>query len=251
MNKINKSYNIMMYDLFNRNHLGNDYFVGDIHGEYELLILLLSHINFDIKKDRLFSVGDLCDRGPKSIECIELAKSNWFFPVIGNHESFILDFKNENIYAKKNWIMNGGSWWFDLGEDKQQELKNIINENFTLSLEVKTKFGNVGLVHSYYPYLEWPITKIETSQIDTKKILWNRNLDQRNIAGLDLLITGHTPLNTPNYNGFNLNIDTGSGHQPSEKIYKPSLTICTLSDSEFNFFSACCGDVSEHKLKVK
>ncbi|HCM0519168.1 TPA: metallophosphoesterase [Vibrio parahaemolyticus] len=248
MNKTNKLDNINMYKLFNRNYLGNDYFVGDIHGEYDLLTSLLSHINFDIKKDRLFSVGDICDRGPKSIECIELAKSNWFFPVIGNHESFILDFNNENIYAKKIWIMNGGSWWFDLGEDKQQELKNIINENFTLSLEVKTNFGNVGLVHSYYPHSKWPITKIETSKIDTKRILWDRNLDQTKIPKLDLLITGHTPQNIPTYNGFNLNIDTGSGHQPSDNIYKPSLTICTLRDSEFNFFSAYSGEVSEYTL---
>jgi len=250
MDKENKLGNVNMYKLFNINYLGNDYFVGDIHGEYDLLISLLSHINFDVKRDRLFSVGDICDRGPKSIECIELAKSNWFFPIIGNHELFVLNFNNKNIYAKKNWIMNGGSWWFDLGEEKQKELKNIINEKFTLSLEVKTRFGKVGLVHSYYPHTKWPITKAKRSLIDTQEILWSRNIDQKKIPELDLLITGHTPQNIPTYNGFNLNIDTGSGYQPSNNIYKPSLTICTLNESEFKFFSACSGEVFEYKLNA-
>lgn len=237
-----------MYERFNKNSLGNDYFVGDIHGEYDLLILLLNHINFDSNKDRLFSVGDVCDRGPKSIECIELSRSSWFFPVIGNHESFILDFNNDNIYANKIWRMNGGDWWFDLDKNKQQDLKKTISDNFTFSLEVKSDFGNVGLVHSNYPHSTWPITNINKSQIDTKRILWGRNSDQPKIPELDLLITGHTPQKKPNYNGFNLNIDTGSGYQPNEKIYKPSLTICNIYNRKFNFFSAYSGEVSMYTM---
>lgn len=43
---------------------GKDYVVGDIHGCYSLLYTKLTQLGFDFSKDRLISVGDLCDRGP-------------------------------------------------------------------------------------------------------------------------------------------------------------------------------------------
>jgi len=46
------------------NQAGKDYVIGDLHGCYELLERLLDAVGFDKSKDRLFSVGDLIDRGP-------------------------------------------------------------------------------------------------------------------------------------------------------------------------------------------
>ena len=70
---------------------GRDFVVGDLHGCYDELIKLLKYVNFDPKKDRLFSTGDLLDRGPKSIECLSLLNKSWFFPVMGNHEELLLN----------------------------------------------------------------------------------------------------------------------------------------------------------------
>jgi len=69
------------------NEKGKDYIVGDLHGNYYLLLEALKKINFDPDKDRLFSVGDLVDRGPNVYECLKLLDEPWFFAVKGNHEN--------------------------------------------------------------------------------------------------------------------------------------------------------------------
>lgn len=76
---------------FEHNRKGRDFVVGDLHGCFEELILLLAHTNFNPKRDRLFSVGDLVDRGHDSAKCLELLDKPWFFTVRGNHEQMLLD----------------------------------------------------------------------------------------------------------------------------------------------------------------
>ena len=70
---------------------GRDFIVGDLHGCFDELNSLLRHIKFNTSSDRLFSTGDLLDRGPKSLDCMSLLGKNWFFPVLGNHEDIILE----------------------------------------------------------------------------------------------------------------------------------------------------------------
>ena len=51
---------------FAQNTVGRDFAVGDIHGCFTELQRGLEAIGFDPSTDRLFSVGDLVDRGPES-----------------------------------------------------------------------------------------------------------------------------------------------------------------------------------------
>jgi predicted phosphodiesterase len=53
-----------MIQRLSENLNGNDYVVGDIHGTFWKLEALLKEIGFNYDKDRLFSVGDMIDRGP-------------------------------------------------------------------------------------------------------------------------------------------------------------------------------------------
>ena len=48
---------------FPLNDLGRDFIIGDLHGHWSVLERLLEEVSFDKAKDRLFSVGDLVDRG--------------------------------------------------------------------------------------------------------------------------------------------------------------------------------------------
>lgn len=51
---------------FALNTHGRDFAVGDTHGAFGALQRALEAIGFDAQKYRLFSVGDLVDRGPES-----------------------------------------------------------------------------------------------------------------------------------------------------------------------------------------
>ncbi|WP_156411270.1 hypothetical protein [Alishewanella sp. WH16-1] len=48
---------------FAKNTKGRDFFVGDVHGRNDLLSKCLTCVNFNKSTDRIFSVGDLSDRG--------------------------------------------------------------------------------------------------------------------------------------------------------------------------------------------
>ena len=76
---------------FARNAAGRDFVVGDIHGMFPALRELLARAGFDEECDRLFSVGDLIDRGPRSREALEWLAQPWFHAVRGNHEQLLLD----------------------------------------------------------------------------------------------------------------------------------------------------------------
>lgn len=68
------------------------YAVGDIQGCLEPLISLLEEVSFDPDKDFLWSVGDIVNRGPSSLEtlrfCYKLGNS--FRMVLGNHDLHLL-----------------------------------------------------------------------------------------------------------------------------------------------------------------
>lgn len=66
------------------NSLGRDFIVDDLHGCLDLLDIELDRVGFDPAVDRLFSVGDLIDRGPDSMGCLRLLNKPWFFAVRGN-----------------------------------------------------------------------------------------------------------------------------------------------------------------------
>lgn len=68
------------------NGRGRDFVVGDIHGRYKTLVHLLIKVRFDPDRDRLFSVGDLINKGPNSRKALTLLNEPWFYAVRGNHE---------------------------------------------------------------------------------------------------------------------------------------------------------------------
>ena len=65
--------------------------VGDIHGCFDKLVLLMGKIDIDFKKDTLVFIGDYIDRGPKSKEVVDYlmdlarGKDSVIF-LKGNHE---------------------------------------------------------------------------------------------------------------------------------------------------------------------
>jgi len=76
------------------------YAVGDIQGCYDQLARLLDSVNYDPTQDRLFCVGDLVNRGPKSLKTLRFLKSlgKSCSAVLGNHDIHLLSM----IYGIRN-----------------------------------------------------------------------------------------------------------------------------------------------------
>ena len=68
------------------------YAIGDLQGAYDKLQALLAKINFDKNKDQLLLSGDLINRGPNSLECLQFAMDNEpsVRVVLGNHDLHFL-----------------------------------------------------------------------------------------------------------------------------------------------------------------
>lgn len=65
------------------------YVISDIHGQFDALMQMMSLINFG-KEDELYILGDVIDRGSKSVECIQwIMNQGNILTLLGNHE-FVL-----------------------------------------------------------------------------------------------------------------------------------------------------------------
>jgi len=92
------------------NTRGRDYVMGDLHGELHMLNAALARLAFDPTCDRLFSVGDLVDRGTQSRQALSLLDEPYFYPVQGNHEAMLID---SVLYGRNHerWMKGGGEWY--------------------------------------------------------------------------------------------------------------------------------------------
>src|SRR5699024_9128478 len=138
------------------NAAGRDFVVGDIHGCFYQLDALLERIGFDRDRDRLFSVGDLIDRGPDSERAADFVGAGWFYAVRGNHEQMMLDAVAEGGDAAWLWHMNGGDWFESLDT---AERERMIEQAASLpyAIQVAIDAGrSAGLVHAQMPAMAWP-----------------------------------------------------------------------------------------------
>lgn len=98
------------------NTQGRDFVIGDLHGSYSVFENLLANINFNPETDRMISVGDLVDRGPDSMSCLELLRKPWFHAVLSNHEQMMIE-KFNGGYMGQWWYQNGGHWGMEAYND--------------------------------------------------------------------------------------------------------------------------------------
>jgi len=216
---------------------GRDFVVGDIHGCYEDFRKALKWQNFDPEIDRVFSVGDLVDRGPDSLSCLELLEEDWFFSVIGNHELMWLkahqywfeDYDeghssaNEIIDLKmycQIFLQNGGEIVNDV--KAYTKFKKLINQLPSI-IELKHRSGKkFGILHAELPvkFTDWSVL-YEMSDEEMEKTLsnnlyWGRSrytsktLLHPPVENIDRIYVGHNIVDEVMDIGNCRYIDTGS-----------------------------------------
>ena len=235
------------FKFFNRNTKGRDFVVGDIHGHFSALEKLLAQVKFSVEKDRVFSVGDMIDRGPESIRAIEFLNYPWFHAIRGNHEQMLLD-AAESLPVSRNWVtFNGGNWWRDIPDHLQPRIRAVIQQ-LPLAIEVDTPKGRIGVVHADIPTgLPWKdFVNLLSSDRDVQdQALWSRSRFKQiqlmgrtqPVSGIDMIIFGHTPVSKPVHEGNVIYIDTGAP-------YTNDQMLGTLTMLEIN------PDIKLHQVKT-
>ena len=73
------------------------------------------------------------------------------------------------------------------------------------------------------------------------ELLWSRdyitNGKKHLTAGVDFIVSGHTPLRNPLFKNKQLFIDTGCGHVPHAFIPEPHLTICEFKKEHIEVYA--------------
>jgi serine/threonine protein phosphatase 1 len=172
-----------------KNHKGRDFVCGDLHGCFELLEERLCEIHFNYQHDRLFSVGDIIDRGGESDQALNYLKKSWFYCIRGNHEQMFLDWCTEDTPIYRNdafrfHIHNGGLWIAQyLGVHIQTladdvGLEGNITEQYPqllpwieaikklpYAIEIKSETKTIGIVHAEVPEnISWPSLESELTK---------------------------------------------------------------------------------------
>lgn len=202
--------------------------IGDVHGHYDTLMKLLDAIA-PSKEDRVYFLGDLIDRGPKSAQVVEFVKESDYTCLLGNHEQMVLEILGQgNIKgsALQAWLYSGGySTVNSYGEDGISQ----DHMDWMRTLPTHLDLGDYWLVHAgVHPRL--PIEKQTTEQF-----CWIRE----EFHGMEepyfpnkIIVTGHTitftlpgvaPGKIAQGRGW-LDIDTGAYHPKSGWLTGLDLT---------------------------
>lgn len=205
---------------FAMNTAGADYVVGDVHGCFSRLQAELDKIGFNPECDRLFSVGDLVDRGPESEKALEWLDKPWFHAVRGNHEQMAIDHCTGMIDAGI-YAANGGVWMIGKTKAEAHQFADAFAA-LPIAIELETKAGLIGIVHADCPVADWNLLSIalagEHGEAFEQMCMWSRERASNHIAtpveNVKAVIVGHTPMREPTWLGNVLHIDTGAvfGH---------------------------------------
>lgn len=206
---------------FALNQHGCDLIVGDIHGCFDKLQARLDAVGFDPGAgDRLFSVGDLVDRGPQSDAVLDWLDQPWFHPVLGNHEQMTL-LCTVNEQDEAEYAANGGDWFLRSSPARRQQIAQRL-ASLPVVIELATTEGTVGIVHADCPAEVWSdfTEALESDHneeflaglIDTA--LWSRErcfaLCEDKVEGVRAVVVGHTAMTRPMTLGNVIHIDTGA-----------------------------------------
>lgn len=206
------------------------YFVTDVHGMYDLLQKAKNEIGYrspDMNGnvfDRMISCGDLCDRGARNYDLMQMFRySPDKMAIIGNHEIMGYLGVKEGSSSRQHWLGNGGGWSNDY---EHAVLKDVFDWAIELPYAMEIEFEGgplVGLVHAGIPEgLSWGSVRSsllmnndsEYSEWLKSVLVWDRsNFNQSNshtVGDIDLVLHGHNVSDDVLELGNRIYFDTGA-----------------------------------------
>jgi serine/threonine protein phosphatase 1 len=195
------------------NRAGRDFIVGDLHGCVDALRFLLREVEFDPARDRLFSVGDLVDRGTQSEEALALLDKPWFHAVLGNHEDALCAVV-EGRLKKQWWYGIGGLWSVQVPMEKLRAYAQRLRA-LPLVRVVGSGSERFNVLHAEFLGSDAELDADHFSDEVRQQLLWGRSLamgsgDPMSQLGLSLTYCGHTPMRDVQQIGAQVFIDTGA-----------------------------------------
>ena len=199
------------------------YAMSDIHGNYAKYQKMLEKIDFTEKKDTMFLLGDVIDRGADGIQILldMMARKN-IIPLLGNHEKMMLDtlFADDTSYKNIDmWLQGGGAptyqEFFKLSVFEQKRIFRYLT-SFSRYAECQIENKNFVLVHGGPGNYQMG-RKLSDYSLD--ELLWTRiDMKKKYFDDNTYLVVGHTPtfMIKPDCTGIlkvgnNINIDCGAG----------------------------------------
>ena len=201
------------------NRVGRDFVVGDIHGCMSALRALLRKVSFHTARDRLFSVGDLVDRGPASIQALELLREPWFFAVRGNHEQMLIDHlrrPDANKAHDSRWLRGAYSSFTERQQFASYWLPKLDRLPLVLSvgMEDTDPSRQFYVVHAEILEDKAYVTQemisswsFERPGKARQRAIWGRSLisawwegrpvERAHVSNLPIIVCGHTMLDHP------------------------------------------------------
>ena len=204
------------------------YAVGDIHGCYDKLLVLMEKMDIDFESDTLVFLGDYIDRGPQSFEVVAYLAdlkqryANTIF-LKGNHEEMLEKYLSGE--DRITYLVNGGQQTLESYMNRPRpEGEQVIPRThleFFKSLRIYYETQNYIFVHAGLK------NKVPLEKQKTEDLLWIRRrfIESKYDFG-KMVVFGHTPLHEPLLLPNKIGIDTGA-------VYGNRLTCVRLPELVF------------------
>lgn len=212
--------------------------IGDIHGCYDQLRIIIEEKIKARHDDKIVLLGDYIDRGPeirKTIDYIIRLKDDGLNLVTlrGNHEAMMLHAIDTGDFS--TWFWNGG-------ESTHESLG--IYQNGTSDTRYMRFFKDLSWYHEAGKYLFVHAGFNDNNPFeDRHSMIWTRNEIYTNPLVTDkIIVHGHTPITVKQCiervrsNNHVINIDTGCVYD--EPGYR-TLTAIELSSGENKLWQVC------------
>ena len=175
------------------------YCISDIHGHLDNLKRFTKTLS---KNDRVYVLGDVVDKGPKSIECLLFIMNDKRFKLLlGNHDYMMykyitsLDIETKYMYFNQWFKLNEGEKTFNkfnsLDHKTQDKIIDYLS-NLQTGLLVKVKDKSYLLAHAD-PNAREDIKAKDNPDI-VEDIVWRRIYKYDFDFRKEKVIVGHTPV---------------------------------------------------------